>query len=570
MRIRYPEGLRSIVDAEPRAAPARSRAPLLGGTVTVRDAVWTRRFEPSPTSSTWPAAQRPVARGAGSATLPLRFDVDIDAPSTLRVENNIAQMVASADLRLQGTYDRPLLFGRAEIERGDIMFEGNRYVVTRGTHRLPQRRPRIEPFFDIEAETRVRVPEPDLPRHARVHGHDQPASVSLNSDPPLPEVDIISLLLRPDRRTSTDAELRALQPNAAPAAEEVLLQGAAARLLTGPISAPVGRVDGARRSASTRQIAPTIGTDSDPLTPSARLILGKRLSNRAYLTFARPLGRRHPRSDHRARIRPDRSPRLGADAERRQHVRDRFPRPPQVLMRWLLAAPPRRVPAAAHRRRTAAAGAPPRASRAPESYLGKPIAQVHVLVEGQPTTDPRSSIWSRRASASRCRWRPCARPSRTSTASGASRTCRWTHATRRGGVALRYNLVAVQQRAARGVSRHARPVGGAACATRSNDRFGRAAGRTRAPKSSARSKQLYQDNGYLAAVVPPQSTELHDPERTVLMFDIDAGAAGDDRPRRRSKASRQATRDAFLRRSQARRAIRTSADAPASGWRTTC
>ena len=39
------------------------------------------------------------------------------------------------------------------------------------------------------------------------------------------------------------------------------------------------------------QIAPSIGVAAgDPLTPSARLILGKRLSNRAYITFARPLG----------------------------------------------------------------------------------------------------------------------------------------------------------------------------------------------------------------------------------------------------------------------------------------
>jgi hypothetical protein len=40
----------------------------------------------------------------------------------------------------------------------------------------------------------------------------------------------------------------------------------------------------------TAQIAPTIGTDNDPLSTSIRLILGKRLSPRAYLTFSRPLG----------------------------------------------------------------------------------------------------------------------------------------------------------------------------------------------------------------------------------------------------------------------------------------
>ena len=58
---------------------------------------------------------------------------------------------------LRGTYDRPLLFGRAEIERGEVTFEGKRYVVTRGTIDFSNPN-RIEPFFDVEAQTRVRVP----------------------------------------------------------------------------------------------------------------------------------------------------------------------------------------------------------------------------------------------------------------------------------------------------------------------------------------------------------------------------------------------------------------------------
>ncbi|MEX2663201.1 MAG: hypothetical protein WD227_14825, partial [Vicinamibacterales bacterium] len=37
-------------------------------------------------------------------------------------------------------------------------------------------------------------------------------------------------------------------------------------------------------------ITPNIGTDTDPLAASARLVIGKRLSSRAYLTFARALG----------------------------------------------------------------------------------------------------------------------------------------------------------------------------------------------------------------------------------------------------------------------------------------
>ena len=105
------------------------------------------------------AARRGARRRAIAARrgFPLRFDVRITAPSTFRVENNTTRLVSRADLTLRGTYDRPQLFGRAEIERGEVFFEGKRYTVTRGAIDFSNPT-RIEPFFDIEAETRAQVP----------------------------------------------------------------------------------------------------------------------------------------------------------------------------------------------------------------------------------------------------------------------------------------------------------------------------------------------------------------------------------------------------------------------------
>ena len=127
-----------------------------------------------------PARLRPAAerrpptwhRRRRRRPIPLRFDIEVLVPSTLRVENNLARLVASADLQLRGTYDRPLLFGRAEVDRGEVTFEGRRYLVTRGNIDFTNPT-RIEPFLDVEAETRVRVPRTDLPgdgargRHGR-------------------------------------------------------------------------------------------------------------------------------------------------------------------------------------------------------------------------------------------------------------------------------------------------------------------------------------------------------------------------------------------------------------------
>jgi hypothetical protein len=112
--------------------------------------------------------------------------------------------------------------------------------------------------------------------------------MNANSDPPLPVVDIISLLFGQTTNLE-DAELKALRPGASTQSEEALLRAAAARFLTSPISAPVGRVVEQTLGVEL-QIAPSLGTQDDPLTPSARLILGKRLSNRAFLSFSRALG----------------------------------------------------------------------------------------------------------------------------------------------------------------------------------------------------------------------------------------------------------------------------------------
>ena len=63
------------------------------------------------------------------------------------------------------------------------------------------------------------------------------------------------------------------------------------RLLTSPFSAPVGKVaEEVLGSGATVLITPSFGTEGDPLTPTARLVIGKRLSSRAYLTFSRGLG----------------------------------------------------------------------------------------------------------------------------------------------------------------------------------------------------------------------------------------------------------------------------------------
>jgi translocation and assembly module TamB len=287
MELRYPAGMRSVVDAE-LALRGSVDDPLLSGTVTVRSASYTKRMDVSGGLELAVGGASPPSGVSGVSGFPLRFDVHVLAPSSLEIDNNVARLTSSADLTLRGTLDRPIVFGRAEVEHGDVWFEGRRYIVTRGTFDFVNPG-KFDPFFDVEAETQVRTPGQTYRVTLRVTGNLQRIDHELSADPPLPEVDILSMLLG-DVRPTQDAELRALQsPNAA---QQTLIQSRAARLLASPIASNVQKVVEQTFGVDTFQLTPMLGDPSQQsmrFSPGARLTIGKRISDRVYVTYSRSL-----------------------------------------------------------------------------------------------------------------------------------------------------------------------------------------------------------------------------------------------------------------------------------------
>ena len=285
MNLRFPEGVRSIVDADLVLGGELDDA-VLSGTVNVRDAVWLDLFEPSTGLLDFSSDEAVFVPQSIGPTLPLRYDIRIVAPSSLRISDNTARIVSSAELTLAGTFDNPLLLGNAEIERGEVFFEGNRYRVTRGNITFADPTS-INPFFDIEAETDIRVPGQTYRVTIGVNGTMDRLDPELSSDPPLQETEILSLLLG-DIRDPQAAEIRALR--AQETSRQELLQAGAARLLTSPLSSGVGRVVEESFGVDSFEITPTLDPatqQSTQLLPTARLLIGKRISDRAHVTFSR-------------------------------------------------------------------------------------------------------------------------------------------------------------------------------------------------------------------------------------------------------------------------------------------
>ena len=296
MELRYPAGFRSVVDAD-LGLRGSLDDPTLSGTVTVRArrAAAHGRHRRGP-GRNWPARGRRAAparrrRRRPAASFPLRFDVRLTAPSTLEIDNKLARLTASADLRLRGHVRQARAGGprRSGPRRGLVRRAAVRRV-SRGTVDFSNPLEDRAVLRRGGGNTRPRAGA-DLPDHAARDRHDGELEWELSSDPPLPEVDILSLLLGDVQLDPGRRAARAQAPEhrrAEPARASQL--GAAARQpnLESNVQKAVEQTFG----LDSLQITPFFvdpNQQTARFSPGARLTIGKRISDRVYLTYSRSL-----------------------------------------------------------------------------------------------------------------------------------------------------------------------------------------------------------------------------------------------------------------------------------------
>lgn len=195
--LRYPEGLRSTFGASLRLQGTMDSY-WLTGNLLVSKALWTRKYTITSellSSSTPASAFTPAAIGLKPS--PMHLDVAIKAPGTLRLDNNLASLVAKADLTLSGSPTEPQLLGRVELERGKVYFRGNTYDIQKGVANFSNPR-EINPVFDLVADTRVKSYRLILQANGTVDN----VSTRITSDPPLTSTQIANLLATGDENNT--------------------------------------------------------------------------------------------------------------------------------------------------------------------------------------------------------------------------------------------------------------------------------------------------------------------------------------------------------------------------------
>ena len=186
-RIRYPAGMSWLVGGTLQLA-GTSNAALLSGRVDVKRLLFAQGvdvasfFATASETSVGPSSSSPFLRN-------LAFDVGGHTTPGARIEWGGAQIDIDGDVRLRGTWDRPVLLGNIHLLGGEMAFRGNNFKLTRGDINFSNPF-RLDPILNIEATSRISQYEVTI----NFSGPTSRLSLSYRSDPPLPDTDIIALL----------------------------------------------------------------------------------------------------------------------------------------------------------------------------------------------------------------------------------------------------------------------------------------------------------------------------------------------------------------------------------------
>ena len=268
--VPFPEDFRSTLDADVEIRGS-SREQLIGGTVNLRRTEYTQDIELADLINT----RRGESIEEGTEIELVRTAVfaalRVEGRNALVVRNNLADLVGSVSLQLDGPVNDPTISGRITSSSGTLNFRNDRYEITRLLIDLPPAR-NADPVLNIQAEGQIRGYRVIV----SLTGPLSQPQAAVRSEPALPQADVVSLI--------TTGQLSSGDTSASVLSQSEV--GAATSLLTDAlINAPAQRATSKLFGLTRFEINPVIGGTAGS-TPSARLTLGRRISKEVTVTYS--------------------------------------------------------------------------------------------------------------------------------------------------------------------------------------------------------------------------------------------------------------------------------------------
>jgi len=259
VRLRYPEGMRSLINSDLTFA-GNSDAASLDGRVLIDSLGFSKDFDIADFTSQFSGNAPPPAGNTFADKV--KLNIAVQSTAQLAAVSSELSLEGQANLRVIGTASNPVIVGRTELTSGELFFMKRRYQIERAIVNFTDPN-RTTPVLNMLITTTINQYNLSL----TVIGPVEKLRTSYVSDPPLPPVDIINLIAR--GQTTEEAAPPSMGANS------VIANGLASQ-----VSGKMEKLAG----LSSLQIDPLLGGNNS--NPSARVALQQRVTKNFLFTFS--------------------------------------------------------------------------------------------------------------------------------------------------------------------------------------------------------------------------------------------------------------------------------------------
>jgi translocation and assembly module TamB len=186
VRALYPQGVRETVNANLRLAGTTDNA-VLGGQVNLADLSFTPAFDLNSFINQFSGGVSPPATPGPAQNIQLNLGVS--SQNDVSLVSRTLSVNGSANLRVRGTAAQPVILGRVNLNGGDIILNGDRFVLNGGTIEFVNPS-ETQPVVNVSLNTTIQQYNISM----RFNGPTDQLRTNYSSDPSLPSADIINLL----------------------------------------------------------------------------------------------------------------------------------------------------------------------------------------------------------------------------------------------------------------------------------------------------------------------------------------------------------------------------------------
>jgi translocation and assembly module TamB len=264
IRMLYPDGVREGVSANLTLTGSPARA-ALRGQVNVDQLSFSPDFDLSSLSQFGGGVDEPPSRGFASN---LQLNINLRSSQNVNLVSRTLSVSGAANLRVSGTASQPVVLGRINLTGGDLVFQGNRYVLQSGVIDFVNPS-RTDPNVNASVTTTIQQYNIGM----RFEGPLNRLRTSYSSDPALPPADIINLIAFGQTNEAQTAANQGVS-NTQTAEQSI------ASAVSGQVTSRLQKIAG----VSQLSVDPTLGNGQGQ-SAGATITVQQRVTSKIFVTF---------------------------------------------------------------------------------------------------------------------------------------------------------------------------------------------------------------------------------------------------------------------------------------------